>query len=176
MTDEQIIADVLAGDRHRFRMLVERHERVLLQYLHNLLPNRHDCEELAQEAFLRAFTHLASFDRALSSFRTWLLVIARRRALNVLAKHRPELSHHVPEVATEADPAARLTRHEQFEALDRALDSLPMEQRSAFVLAEIQELPYAEVAMIEGVPLGTVKSRVARARVYLRRVFSVEHA
>ena len=137
MTDDQIIAAVLSGDRHRFRGLVERHERVLLQYLHNLLPNRHDCEELAQEAFLRAYTHLSRFDASQSSFRTWLLVIARRRALNFLAKHRPVLSEQVPEQATVADPAAGLTRQEQLDAFDRALEMLPLEQRSAFVLAEI---------------------------------------
>ena len=168
MTDDQLIGEVLQGDQSCFARLIERHQRALLQYLWNLASSEHDCEELSQETLLRAYRNLSTFDASRSSFRTWLLTIARNLAFNHVAKRRPHLTSELPDVAVCEEPSRRLEHREWFSKLDEALGRLPWEQRSAFVLIEIQELTYAEAAVIEDVPVGTVKSRVSRAKRQIR--------
>lgn len=167
--EDEIIADVLRGATERFGELVELHQRTLMVYLWNLLPNHHDCEEVVQEAFLQGFKNLSSFDPTKASFRTWMMVIARRRGLNLLAKKAPRTVSELPEASNEVDPAAALCRDEWQQQLDAALESLPFPQRSAFVLAEVQEMPYAQIAKIEDAAIGTIKSRVSRAKEHLRQ-------
>ena len=165
MTDEQAaIQAVLAGQTERFRWLVERYERPVFCLLWNLLPDRHLCEDIAQETFLAAYKSLHRFDPARACFATWLLTIARNRALNGLKARRLDSLDSLPEPIDVAGPDERLACDELKMRLDAALNRLPLEQRTAFVLGIIMELPYDKIAQIEGVEVGTVKSRIHRAR------------
>ena len=166
--DLDAIRRVLAGDVESFRRLVERYQRPLLTMVRNLTPPDADHEEVAQEAFLAAFRSLASFDPKLSAFSTWLFTIARNRCRNELARRRPAAGTELPDVVDPRSPERAASEAELFRRLDAALDALPFEQRSAFVLAQLQGLSYEEVGRIEGIGLGTVKSRIARAREKLR--------
>ncbi len=163
-----------AGDVEAFRELVERHQRRVLGFVRNLVRHASDAEDLVQEVFVAAFRKLDSFDPERSQFSTWLLTIARNRCLNHLKR-----SSITTTSASDFDVESRVTQpldvvlnHETYARLDAALDLLPLEQRTAFVLAEIQELPYAEIAIIEEVELGTIKSRVSRAKQRLRELLS----
>jgi RNA polymerase sigma-70 factor (ECF subfamily) len=118
--------------------------------------------------FLAAFRRLSSFDASRSAFSTWLFTIARNRCRNELARRRPVTAAELPEVVDAHSPEQAASEAELLRRLDSALADLPFEQRSAFLLAELQGLSYEEVARIEGVGLGTVKSRIARAREKLR--------
>jgi RNA polymerase sigma-70 factor (ECF subfamily) len=160
--DNEVIERVLAGDVSSFRTLVERHEQQLFCLLRNLLPDQADCEDLAQETFL------ASYRPEAARFSTWLLAIARNKCLNLLRKRRPVTVATLPEQADPHAPDRALAETEFFRQLDLALALLPLEQKTAFILAEIQGLSYEEIGTIEGVGLGTVKSRVGRAREKLR--------
>ncbi len=170
--DHQAIADVLAGTAGAFRDLVERHQRVVWTFAWNLLRNDADAEDLTQDVFVAAFRSLHTFDAARARFSTWLLTIARNRCCTMLKTRQPSV---VDEEITDSLPTAEraVTDSELWQQLDTALGQLPAEQRSAFVLAEIQELPYSEIAAIEGVQIGTVKSRVSRAKARLRDVFPI---
>jgi RNA polymerase sigma-70 factor (ECF subfamily) len=118
--------------------------------------------------FLAAYRDLASFDPARSLFSTWLFTIARNKSLNALKKRRPRPSDH-PFRPTEAcAPSDPLLEKEFYETLDKGLAALSAHQRTAFVLAECEELPYEMIAQIEGVRVGTVKSRISRAKAKLR--------
>jgi RNA polymerase sigma-70 factor (ECF subfamily) len=111
---------------------------------------------------------LARFDSRRASFATWLFTIARNKCFNAMKRRRPQLVQLLPERADCRTPDFCLSEKEWFEQLDAALDALPFEQEAVFVLAEIHELPLEEIGQIEGVPLGTVKSRLSRAKEKLR--------
>lgn len=166
--DLEAIRRVVAGEVQAFRVLVERYERPLLALIHNLMPGREDCEDVAQEAFLAAYVNLGSYDASKARFSTWLFTIARNLALNALKKRRLGTTALAAEVPERATPETEALQAELFNRLDRALAALPLEQRSAFVLAEIHGLSYAEIRCIEGAELGTVKSRINRAKQKLR--------
>ena len=168
MKDREVIGRVLAGDIESFRILVERYERPLFCLVRNLVPDRVECEDVAQEVFLTAYTRLQSYDPDRSAFATWLLTIARNKCLNVLKKRKPSSARELPEPIDPRTPDRAVVEDELYRRLDAGLAALPLEQKTAFVLAEIQGLPHNEIARIEGIPVGTVKSRVSRAREKLR--------
>jgi RNA polymerase sigma-70 factor (ECF subfamily) len=170
--DLAVIRRVLGGDVEAFRVLVERHQGPLCGFVRNLIPDAHDAEDIAQDVFLTAYHKLGSYDPGRGAFSTWLLTIARNRCRNALKKPRPRSLDGLPDVAGHRPPDAELAEAELFRRLDRALDALPFEQKTAFVLAEMQGLSHEEVGRIEGVPVGTVKSRLSRAREKLRSLLS----
>jgi RNA polymerase sigma-70 factor (ECF subfamily) len=166
--DLDTLRRVLAGDVESFRRLVERYQRPLLTLARNLTPPGTDYEGVAQDVFLAAFRGLAGFDPKRSAFSTWLFTIARNRCRNELARQRPVAAAALPDVEDPRSPDRAASEAELFGLLDAALDTLPFRQRSAFVLAELQGLSYEEVGRIECIGVGTVKSRIARAREKLR--------
>jgi len=144
----------------RLEDLLQDHLDSVYRFLRYLTSSTIEAEDLCQETFIEADRSLRRF-RGESSVRTWLHRIAYRRYLRWLARQRPtaELNYDYPDRAEDTD----------FQVdLDRALAGLTQEQRVVFVLAEIELLDLAEVAETLGVPLGTVKSRLSRAKVALR--------
>jgi RNA polymerase sigma-70 factor (ECF subfamily) len=176
--DLRIIQQVLDGNVDAFRLLVERYEGPLFSFVGNLAPDRNDRDDIAQETFLAAYLHLGSYDPGKGQFSTWLLTIARNKCFNGLKKHKLLTMETLPPVIDPRSPADALIEGELFARLDRALAELPLDQKSAFVLSEIQGLSQEEICRIEGAPPGTIKSRISRAKEKLRSLFSYaeEHA
>ena len=170
MDEQEVIQRVLKGDTGAFRLVVERYAGAVTRMIRNVTDDRHTCEDLAQEVFLMAYAKLGTFDPARSRFSTWLFTIARNRAVNAARRKKPRYMADPPERADASDPEMTAARKELLDALDRAVRALPLNQRTAFVLAEFEQLPYEQIAQIEGVRLGTVKSRINRARVKLMEV------
>jgi RNA polymerase sigma-70 factor, ECF subfamily len=174
MEDEALVEQIRRGNREAFRLVVLRYQRPLFRFLGLLGFDASSCEDLAQQTFLSAFRALAEFDPSRARFSTWLFTIAKRHA-----SHERERAHHRRETpATEAtgalsrsaapDPAEAAALAERVRLLDAALGSLPQELRSTFLLSQIKELSLEEVAAVEKCPIGTVKSRIYRARERLR--------
>ena len=125
------------------------------------------------EVFLNQNLH--QFDSQRGKFSTWIYRIARNAALNHLRDNKRcevALETPLPEADRELPPHEQAELREQFSLLDRAVAALPEHQRSAWVLSELEGLTQAEIAQIEGVPEGTVKSRVSRARDSLRKTLA----
>jgi RNA polymerase sigma-70 factor (ECF subfamily) len=166
--DDQIIRQVLAGDREGFRSLVTRHQSAVCAAIRALRAGYDDWEDLAQEVFLKAYQHLGQFDPAKGSLRTWLLAIARnqcrsadrRRVVLPAVRAIEPLDHRSPDLLA--------TEMEWFARLDAALAALPDEQRLVFVLIEMQGLSHQEAAEIAETSVGTIKSRLFRAKEWLR--------
>jgi RNA polymerase sigma-70 factor (ECF subfamily) len=171
-SEDQIVARVLAGNTSVFREVVEQYHLPVFRFARNLIGDEHDAEDITQEVFLAAFNHLATYNAKRASLLTWLFTIARNRCVNYLKRARlvidGEVIAHTKPAASSDDSA----RNEFWSRLDEALDALPIEQRTAFVLAEIEGLPYVDIANIEQTTLGTVKSRIHRAKQRLRTVMT----
>jgi RNA polymerase sigma-70 factor, ECF subfamily len=173
MTDElQLIERILDGDATGFRSLVERYQQPVLRMISHLAGPGADCEDIAQEVFLSAFRHLRSFDPDRSRFSTWLFTIARNKSINALRGHRMVPLKDDLEQKSDDEPARSLQRREIFHELDKALGQLPGQYRRVFILAEFEGLPYDQIAQIEGIGLGTVKSRIHRAKEKLQQALA----
>lgn len=169
MTQEtEVIRQILEGDIEAFRLVVERYERPIVRMIRNITYDRESCEDIAQDVFFTAYEKLASFDPERSDFSTWLFTIARNKSINALKKKRALLMSELPEKADARNPTDELVQKEFFDGLDRKLQALPARQKRAFVLAEFEKLPYEQIAQIEGVRIGTIKSRINRAKKKLR--------
>ena len=166
--DTGIIRAVLEGDTESFRLLVQRYQKPVIRMTANLIKDRHICEDIAQEVFLAAYQKLPSFDPARSSFSTWLFTIAKNKSINAMKKKRVLSVSNPPENPDFSEPADSLLRDELFIELDKAMKSLSPGHRRALVLAEFENLPYEQIAQIEGVRIGTIKSRINRAKHRLR--------
>lgn len=167
--DETTIAQVLGGARDEYRALVDRHAAIVAGFVGGMIRDRQRAEDLVQEAFVRAFVALDRFDAARGTFRSWLLTIARRVCLDELRRRStPVVLVDAAPLIDDRSPVDAAASHEAGRRLDAALEGLPLSQRVPFVLFELQGLSYAEIAHVEGVALGTVKSRIGRARAALR--------
>jgi RNA polymerase sigma-70 factor (ECF subfamily) len=168
-----------AGDDEAFADLVAEHQRMVVQLAMNLLGDHDEALDLSQEVFLRIFRTIQRF-RGQSSLRTWIYRIAVNQARNRhrfwRRRHRADQVSLDEHVATHgeflsgggATPDRILAQKELAERLQTALDRLPFDQRTAIVLREVDGLSYDEIAFSLGVAVGTVKSRLTRARQALR--------
>lgn len=165
--ENTIIARVQAGQIAEFAHLVSQYQNSLFRIVGNIAPSAM-VEDVVQEVFLTAFSNIRHFDPTRGRFRTWLFRITRNCALNAFKKKRelPMAEDTIP--IDPHTPMDDLLRREMFQQLDRAISQLNFQERVIFVLAELEGLSYAEIARIEGIRLGTVKSRLARVRARLR--------
>ena len=177
MDDAFIIQQTLAGNQQAFRLVVLRYQRPLFRFLGLLGFRGARAEDVAQETFLRAFKALGSFDPARAAFSTWLFTIARRLAIGEWRKTQREEPTPVAgeRVSSRApDPAEHALLVERAQRVESALRALPEQLRSTFFLSQLEELSLEEVAELEGCAIGTVKSRVFRAREQLRLALAEE--
>jgi len=168
LEDEAAISRVLSGQTEAFGVLVKRYERSVFCLVSGLIRDTHSREDIAQETFLSAYRHLGTYRPDRCKFSTWLLAIARNRCLNALKKKSPLPAARLPAPATCPAAPDCLEERELFERLDMALAALPLEQKTTFVLCELVGLSGDEVARIEGVRPGTLRSRLSRAKAALR--------
>jgi RNA polymerase sigma-70 factor (ECF subfamily) len=185
------IRQARTGDTQAFAALVQKYQSAIYNLTYRLLGDSEEAKDLAQEAFLRAYRALPTF-QADKPFAPWLYRIATNLCLNWLAKRRlPTVSLDAALSADESagtalgigdhssEPQALLERQECHTALRRAILALPPEQRAVIELRHFQDLSYQEIADVLGIPLSDVKSRLFRGRRWLaealREFWSDDH-
>ncbi|MBL9014173.1 MAG: sigma-70 family RNA polymerase sigma factor [Myxococcales bacterium] len=163
-SDAEVIADVLAGDRRRFAVLVQRHNQTLFRTCRAVLRDDHDAEDAVQSAWLSAFRALDRF-RADSSFRTWVTRIAVNEATTRLRQRQKltPVSDEIPMQPVES-PVHHTAMKELAARLERELDELPEGLRTVLVLRDVVELDTAETAAALGIEEENVRVRLHRAR------------
>ena len=164
MTDATLVRRVLDGDSRAFTLLVDRHLQPCLRFATRMLGGRHDAEDATQEALLRAYRALATYDPA-SSFRTWLFAILVNRCRTSLLQK----SRYVRRVVTDEDAMAGAVGGDDAAATDlrieieRAVARLEPDQREAFLLKHVEQLGYEEMSAVTGAGVSALKMRVKRA-------------
>ena len=160
--DAEAIRRCLSGDAGAFEVLVGRYERVLYTVALRMLGNAEDAADATQNAFLKAYEWLGSFDPAFRFF-SWIYRILTNECLNALRDRRPQ-EPVTPEMAVAPGPLDALEADERRRVLQAALMTLPIDAREVIVLRHFGELSYDEMAATLGIPAKTVKSRLYTAR------------
>ncbi len=160
------------GHTRAYTMIVTTFQEKIIEFLFRMTQNRELAEDLGQEVFLRAYRLLDRYDRNKAAFSTWLFTLARNLCLDELRKKRPFCVQWEESAFTECspdpDPNSLLQDTELEELIARAVASLDPIFREVFILRDYQDLSFEEVAEITGIPVGTVKSRLHRARLLLQ--------
>jgi len=172
--DTRLVAAARQGDRDAFGILVERHQDRIFNSLLRVLGSRDDALDVVQDAMVQAFVKLDSF-RGDAKFSTWLYRIAMNLALSYRRRHRPSVS--VEELKQRAgeepvselpSPDKNLMDQERAATVQQALAALEVQHCQILVLREMENCSYADIAQILELPVGTVRSRLFRARMQLK--------
>lgn len=178
--DEDLVRWSVEGNRDSFEMLVRRHQRGVVNHLYRLVGRRDAALDLAQDVFIKVFQSLASFDPKFR-FTTWLYRIASNSAIDHLRKRRVSTCSLSPEPEVDGRQATErnipgpgpsphdVLQYREIEArLEQSLATLPTGYRELIMLRHHRHCRYDEIARITGLPIGTVKNRIFRAREMLR--------
>lgn len=180
--DRQAIEACLQGEVDAFAILVRRYQDRLYNTVLRVVDNHEDAWDVVQESFLNAYQSLASF-KGDAEFFTWLYRIAFNAAVSQKRKKRATISleqarTHDGKSVDPADdseqckPSDALERHEEHTAVHRALAQLSVEHRSVLIMKDLDGMKYEEIAEIMDIPIGTVRSRLHRARLELRDILA----
>jgi RNA polymerase sigma-70 factor, ECF subfamily len=174
--DQQLVERAQQGDKRAFELLVAKYQGKLLRLLSRFIRDAGDVEDVTQETFIKAYRALPTF-RNDSAFYTWLYRIGVNTAKNYLVANRrrtatiTEIDPEGAEGSEEAEsfkdlntPESELASRQIAESVNQTLQQLPEELRTAITLREIEGLGYEEIAQIMNCPIGTVRSRIFRAR------------
>ncbi len=175
-----LIDCIVSGQPAKFEILVGNYQQRIFATLLGMLGNRHDAEDVTQETFLTAFRKLDQFERR-SSFYTWLHRIAFNAAIDLQRRKKRTKSRFVGGEGMEAaepgdqqadSPASIVMAKETVKQVQLALGRLDSERRNIIVLRDLQGLDYVEIASMLDIPVGTVRSRLHRARIELREIMN----
>ena len=174
--DAELVARVKAGDKKAFDLLVLKYQRKIMRLLSRMIRDQAEVEDVAQEAFIKAYRALPQF-RGDSAFYTWLYRIAINTARNWLSSNsrRPstpssyenedgETFNEMDNLTDNTTPESELASRQIAQTVNKAIEDLPEDLRTAIVLREIEGMSYEDIAQSMKCPIGTVRSRIFRAR------------
>lgn len=176
LSDEAVLAGLGSGDPGAAAVFVDRFRRRVFGMTLSILQDRQAAEEAAQEAFVRAWRHASAYDPRKGTVAAWLLTIARNVSINMLSSHRsypvdPELLRELEGPVPSHGPDGQLAPVS--EPMRKALMRLPAEQRRALVLAVFYGYTAREMSELDGIPVGTVKTRIRAGLMRLRSELGV---
>lgn len=178
-TDEELIAQFQAGNENAYLEIVERFKDRLFAFVYRFVGDRDLAEDLVQDTLVKVYTHRHAY-REIARFSTWIYTIAGNLARTELRKRKRRATFNMSalglgdrevEFPSEDYAPSKVTESEQTERdIRKALSKLPLHFRTVIILRDVQELSYDEISKIMKIPLGTVKSRVNRARLRLQEI------
>ncbi|MGH7873492.1 MAG: sigma-70 family RNA polymerase sigma factor [Candidatus Binatia bacterium] len=173
ISDADYVRRLQRGETDAFEMLVRRHEKTIFNLVYRMLGDYDEAAEVSQEVFLSAYRAIGRF-RGDANFSTWLYRIAlnhtstRRKSLSRRQQRNVAIDDTEPVRDLQPGPAETMEKKEIRERVQRALNNLEPDDATVIVLRDLQDIPYEEVARLLEVPVGTVKSRLHRARQALK--------
>ena len=173
-TDDELLLRMRCGDEQAFVALYRRRQAAIYRFSLHMSGSVAAAEDVTQEVFLALIREDCGYDPERGSLSGYLFGIARKQVLRLLERGRTyvevdggDQESALPELAVSGDQLADLTRREGIEALRRAVHSLPQRYREVVALCDLEEVDYADAAFVLGCPVGTVRSRLHRARALL---------
>ena len=173
ISDAECVQNLQRGQTDAFEILIRRHEKTIFNLVYRMLGDYDEAAEVSQEAFLSAYRAIGTF-RGDSNFSTWLYRIAlnhattRRKSLNTRQQRNISIENTEPVSDPQPGPAETMEKKEIRERVQQALNSLEPDDATVILLRDLQDVPYEEVARVLEIPIGTVKSRLHRARQALK--------
>jgi len=169
-SDKELMERFLRGEVEGFNLLVKNYKIRLFSLLYRLVGNREEAEDILQETFLRVYRQKESYDFNYS-FSTWIYTIALNLCRNLYKRKKKVRFLGMDSLVNHPDPNSENhgNRNRLSSILEGAISSLPFKYRTVFLLRDVDQLSYEEVASTLSLPLGTVKSRVNRARRILQK-------
>ena len=178
--NSELIKKAIEGDESAYKNLLENYRGAIYNLLYKMVRNKEETEDLVQEAFMKAFKALPSFNEEYA-FSTWLYKIAvnncidhmRKKKLQTYSINKPvqskdgELDREFPD--TSMSPDKSILSDERASIIETAIDELPENYKTAIILRHSEEKSYEEISKILNIPLGTVKARIFRAREMLKK-------
>jgi RNA polymerase sigma-70 factor (ECF subfamily) len=177
ISDAECVQNLQRGQTDAFEILIRRHEKTIFNLVYRMLGDYDEAAEVSQEAFLSAYRAIGTF-RGDSNFSTWLYRIAlnhattRRKSLNTRQQRNVSIENTEPVSDPHPGPAETMEKKEIRERVQQALNSLEPDDATVILLRDLQDVPYEEVARVLEIPIGTVKSRLHRARQALKAELS----
>lgn len=173
ISDAECVSRVRQGDTNVFETLIRRHQKTIFNLVYRMLGDYDEAAEISQETFLSAYRAIGTF-RGDANFSTWLYRIAlnhattRRKSLNLRQQRYVAIENIEPASDPQLGPAETMEKKEIRERVQQALNSLEPDDATVILLRDLHDEPYEEVARILEIPIGTVKSRLHRARQALK--------
>lgn len=172
--ETRVVSEARRGGEKAFREIVERYQPMVFAVVRGMLGDRPDVEDIVQEAFIKVYRGLAGF-RGDAKFSTWVYTVARNEAADAARRGKPPgepLDHVVLAAPDEGRPDEQYTKKAERERLERCLAELEENYRVALELRYMAEMSYTEIADTMGLPMGTVKTYIHRAKIELKRVIA----
>jgi RNA polymerase sigma-70 factor, ECF subfamily len=173
-SDEDLLIRIHSGDEQAFVSLYRRRQGAIFRFALHMTGAEAQAEDITQEVFLAILREQCGFDPARGTLSGYLFGIARKLVLRQMERGRLDVAldagleeSALPELAIDDDPVVELARREGLDALRRAVLALPRRYREVVVLCDLEEVDYADAAEVLGCPVGTVRSRLHRARALL---------
>lgn len=170
ITDEEIIQKISAGEHDLYSVIIDRYQDKLLRYAMSLIRDRDKATDIVQETFTKAFINLKSLNIS-KSFSSWIYRITHNEAVNAIKKHKREIP--IPEdfdTADETNLENKATERETREQVEKCLDQIPILYSEPLVLFYLEDKSYEEISDILRLPIGTVGTRIRRARNLMRKI------
>ncbi|WP_419660409.1 RpoE1: RNA polymerase sigma-E factor (sigma24) [Desulfosarcina variabilis str. Montpellier] len=168
LSDADLVADVAQGDERAFAELLHRHQNAVYAFACRMLQDPQEAEDVTQETFLRLYQTSRRY-RPTASLRAYLLRITKNICIDHFRKKRPELMDDLPDPATPQTPQDLLEGAVTTKYLEKAIDRLPVNQRTALLLRHTEQLSYSRIAEVMDVSIGAVESLLVRARRTLKQ-------
>lgn len=181
---EQIFRNAVRGDMQSFEMIVTAYERLVYSVAIRLLKNPEDAKDASQDVFIKVYKNLEKC-KGIDVLKSWICAITNNTCIDIIRKQKRQPTLSLDEQfeteegsfvfetpSDEKTPEQQFIEDEGYEMLKKAIENLPLDYRSVLILRDIHNLSYTEVAKTANVNIGTVKSRLARGRAMLRKMYS----
>lgn len=168
ISDEDIVVQVRSRDREQYAVIMARYQKKLLRYATALVPDADAAADIVQESFIKAFVNLRSFNTK-KKFSSWMYRIVHNEAMNAVKKYRHETA--VPEgfdMPGDEDPQRDLEQRETVERVRQCIGRLPVHYAEPLALFYLEDQPYDAISDILRIPMGTVATRIRRAKAYMK--------